>query len=101
MDEVIPFDHPRRFASPGDPIVWPHPLDVIQYARSSNYYNNVYVSNTAKPDTHSRYSNDASQKYRMQRQLILLKAMSNLIIEGLAREKSLKHDTDLHVFKTF
>ena len=24
-------------------MVWPHPLDVIQYARSSYYYNNVYI----------------------------------------------------------
>ena len=25
-------------------MVWPHPLDVIQYTRSSYYYDNVYVS---------------------------------------------------------
>ena len=25
-------------------MVWPHPLDVIQYARSSYDYNNVYFS---------------------------------------------------------
>ena len=25
-------------------MVWPHPIDVIQYARSSNYYDNVYIS---------------------------------------------------------
>ena len=30
-------------------MVWPHPLDVIQYARSSYYYNNVYVSFTILP----------------------------------------------------
>ena len=27
----------------GDPMVLPHPLDVTQNARSSYYYNNVYV----------------------------------------------------------
>ena len=27
----------------GDPMVWPHQLDVIQCARSSYYYNNVYL----------------------------------------------------------
>ena len=27
----------------GDPMVWPHPLDVIQYVRSSYYYDNVYL----------------------------------------------------------
>ena len=25
-------------------MVWPHPLDVIQYARSKYHYNNVYTS---------------------------------------------------------
>ena len=39
MDVAIPLDHPRREA-----MIWPHPLDVIQYARSSYYYNNVYMS---------------------------------------------------------
>ena len=43
MDEAILLDHPRRYASRGDPMVLPHPLDVIQYARSSYYYDNVYV----------------------------------------------------------
>ena len=28
----------------GDSMVWPHPLDVIQYARSSYYYDNMYVA---------------------------------------------------------
>ena len=27
----------------GDPMLWPHPQDVIQYARSSYYFNNVYL----------------------------------------------------------
>ena len=30
-------------------MIWPHPLDVIQYARSSYYYNNVYFSYTLHP----------------------------------------------------
>ena len=30
-------------------MVWPHPLDVIQYARSSYYYDNVYVANSVDP----------------------------------------------------
>ena len=38
MDEAIPLDHPS-----GEPMIWPHPLDVILYARSSYYYDNVYV----------------------------------------------------------
>ena len=25
-------------------MVWPHPPDVIQYARTSYYFNNVYIS---------------------------------------------------------
>ena len=37
MDEAIPLDHHRR-------LVWPQPLNVIQYARSNYCYNNVYVS---------------------------------------------------------
>ena len=27
----------------GDPMVWPHTLDMIEYARSSYFYNNVYI----------------------------------------------------------
>ena len=42
MDEAIPLDHPR-----------PHPLDVIQYARSSYYYDNVYIFVQFDPKTHS------------------------------------------------
>ena len=43
MDEVIPSDHPRRVASMGNPKVWPHPRDVILYARSSYYYDNMFI----------------------------------------------------------
>ena len=35
VDEVIPSDHPRR--------VCPHPRDVILYARSSYYYDNMFI----------------------------------------------------------
>ena len=38
MDEAIPFD----------PMVLPPTLDVIQYTRSSYYYNNVYVLHFAQ-----------------------------------------------------
>ena len=27
----------------GNPMVWPHPRDVIQYARSSYYYDNMFI----------------------------------------------------------
>ena len=27
----------------GDPMVWPHPQDVILYARSSYYYDNMFI----------------------------------------------------------
>ena len=27
----------------GDPMVWPHPRDVIQYARSSYYFDNMFI----------------------------------------------------------
>ena len=27
----------------GDPMVWPHPRDVILYARSSYYYDNMFI----------------------------------------------------------
>ena len=27
----------------GDPMVWPHPRDVVQYARSSYYYDNMFI----------------------------------------------------------
>ena len=27
----------------GDPVVWPHPRDVILYARSSYYYDNMFI----------------------------------------------------------
>ena len=27
----------------GDPMVWPHPLDVILYARSSYYFDNIFI----------------------------------------------------------
>ena len=27
----------------GDLMVWPHPLNVIQFAKSSYYYNNLYL----------------------------------------------------------
>ena len=33
VDEVIP----------SDPMVWPHPRDVIQYARSSYNYDNMFI----------------------------------------------------------
>ena len=40
VDEVIP----RRARSvEGDPMVWPHPRDVIRYARSSYYYDNMFI----------------------------------------------------------
>ena len=42
VDEVIPSNHPRRVAL-GDPILWPHPRDVIQYAGSSYYYDNMFI----------------------------------------------------------
>ena len=35
VDEVIP--------SEGDPMVWPHLRDVILYARSSYYYDNMFI----------------------------------------------------------
>ena len=38
MDEVIPSDRVE-----GDQMVWPHPRDVIQYARSSYYYDNMFI----------------------------------------------------------
>ena len=41
MDEVIPLDHPRCIS--GDLMVWPHPRDVILYARSSYYYDNMFI----------------------------------------------------------
>ena len=35
---------PSTLRVSGDPMVWPHSLDVIQHARSSYYqYDNVYV----------------------------------------------------------
>ena len=43
VDEVLPSDHPRRVASGGDPMVWPHPRDLILYARSSYYYDNMFI----------------------------------------------------------
>ena len=43
MDEVIPSDHPRRVASRVIQIVWPHTRDVILYARSSYYYDNMFI----------------------------------------------------------
>ena len=27
----------------GDPMVWPHPRDVLLYARSSYYYDNMFI----------------------------------------------------------
>ena len=39
MDGAIPLD----LCVSGDPMVLLHPLDVIQYARSSYYYDKVYV----------------------------------------------------------
>ena len=41
VGEVIPSDHPRR--NEGDPMVWPHPRDAILYARSSYFYNNMFI----------------------------------------------------------
>ena len=35
---------PSTLRVSGDSMVWPYPLDVIQYARSSYYYDNVFVS---------------------------------------------------------
>ena len=43
MDEVIPSDHPETRSVEGDPIVWPHPRDVILYAKSSYYYDNMFI----------------------------------------------------------
>ena len=40
MDEAIPLDHPRRYASR---VI--RRYDLIQNARSSYYYDNVYYSN--------------------------------------------------------
>ena len=39
VDEAIPLDHRVE----GDPMVWPHPRDVIQYVRSSYYYDNMFI----------------------------------------------------------
>ena len=36
-------------------MVWPHPLDVIQYARSSYYYD-VYVANSVDPGEMLHYA---------------------------------------------
>ena len=33
---------PSTLRASGDPMVWPHPLDVMQYVRSSYYYDNMY-----------------------------------------------------------
>ena len=34
---------PETRSVEGDPMVWPHPRDVIQYARSSFYYDNMFI----------------------------------------------------------
>ena len=43
MDEVIPSDLSETCSVEGDPMVWPHPRDVILYARSSYYYDNMLI----------------------------------------------------------
>ena len=40
VDEVIP---PETRSVEGDQMVWPHPRDVILYARSSYYYDNMFI----------------------------------------------------------
>ena len=42
VDEVLPSDLKTRSVE-GDPLVWPHPVDVILYARSSYYYDNMFI----------------------------------------------------------
>ena len=34
---------PETHSVEGDPMVWPHPRDVILYARSSYYYENMFI----------------------------------------------------------
>ena len=43
VDGVIPSDTPETHSIEGDPLAWPHPRDVILYARSSYYYDNVFI----------------------------------------------------------
>ena len=43
VDEAIPSDHPEMRSVEGDSMVWPHPRDVILYARSSYFYNNMFI----------------------------------------------------------
>ena len=52
----------KKLRVSGDPLVRPHPLDVIQYARSSYYYDNVYLA-SAKFDScqHPNVSGDTGQ----------------------------------------
>ena len=38
VDQVIP-----SITREGDPMVWPHPRDVILNARSSYYYHNLFI----------------------------------------------------------
>ena len=34
---------PETRSVKGDPMVWPHPREVILYARSSYYYDNMFI----------------------------------------------------------
>ena len=38
---------PETRSVEGDPMVWPHPRDAIQYARSSYYYDNTVNFDTS------------------------------------------------------
>ena len=38
LEEVIPTDHPRRY-----PMVWPDPREMILNARSSYYYDDMFI----------------------------------------------------------